>query len=156
MNALENPTVCKLRGLTLPSLTTALVNADNSIDPDHGGVPHGKNQQNAVGGSGGDRKYIAYSTAKFLLSTVRDSADAFPPLKSVAGGLCSILENYEVRATFHTSPKPRRLESCQRAQGNKQAIESLAPRVISLAESLCAPVSDGDAGEELRRKILKR
>ena len=39
----------------------------------------------------------ASSSAKLLLRGVRDSADAFPPLKSVAGGLCFILENYEVR-----------------------------------------------------------
>ena len=38
------------------------------------------------------------ASAKLLLRGVRDSADAFPPLKSVAGGLCFILENYEVRS----------------------------------------------------------
>ena len=37
------------------------------------------------------------SSAKLILRGVRDSADAFGPLKSVAGGLCFILENYEVR-----------------------------------------------------------
>ena len=39
----------------------------------------------------------ATSSAKLILRGVRDSADAFGPLKSVAGGLCFILENYEVR-----------------------------------------------------------
>ena len=38
--------------------------------------------------------------AKLLLHGVRESADAFGPLKSVAGGLCFILENYEVWAPF--------------------------------------------------------
>jgi len=38
----------------------------------------------------------AFATAKLLLRGVRDSADAFGPLKSVAGGLCFILENCEV------------------------------------------------------------
>ena len=38
----------------------------------------------------------ASASAKLLLRGVRDSADAFPPLKSIAGGLCFILENYEV------------------------------------------------------------
>ena len=46
-------------------------------------------------------------TAKLLLRTVRDSADAFPPLKSVAGGLCFILDNYEVWFTSHISLEPR-------------------------------------------------
>ena len=39
----------------------------------------------------------ASSSAKLVLRAVRDSADAFGPLKSVTGGLCFILENYEVR-----------------------------------------------------------
>jgi hypothetical protein len=41
-------------------------------------------------------KSTAWATAKLLLRGVRDSADAFGPLKSVAGGLCFILENCEV------------------------------------------------------------
>jgi len=42
-------------------------------------------------------------SAKLLLRGVRDSADAFGPLKSVAGGLCFILENCEVSSLFlHT------------------------------------------------------
>ena len=41
-------------------------------------------------------KSTALTTAKLLLCGVRDSADAFGPLKSIAGGLCFILENREV------------------------------------------------------------
>jgi hypothetical protein len=37
------------------------------------------------------------SGAKLILYGVRESADAFGPLKSVAGGLCFILDNCEVR-----------------------------------------------------------
>ena len=44
-----------------------------------------------------DWKATASSSAKLVLRAVRDSADAFGPLKSVAGGLCFILENCEVR-----------------------------------------------------------
>ena len=43
-----------------------------------------------------DWKTTASASAKLLLRGVRDSADAFPPLKSIAGGLCFILENCEV------------------------------------------------------------
>ena len=46
-------------------------------------------------------KSTAYASAKLLLRGVRDSADAFGPLKSVAGGLCFILENCEVWASLH-------------------------------------------------------
>ena len=41
-------------------------------------------------------KSTAFVSAILLLRGVRDSADAFGPLKSVAGGLCFILENCEV------------------------------------------------------------
>jgi hypothetical protein len=43
----------------------------------------------------------ASATARLLLHGIRDSADAFGPLKTVAGGLCFILDNCEVR-TPHT------------------------------------------------------
>ena len=43
-----------------------------------------------------DWKSTASASAKLALRGVRDSADAFGPLKSVAGGLCFILENCEV------------------------------------------------------------
>ena len=46
-------------------------------------------------------KATTFATAKLLLRGVRDSADAFGPLKSVAGGLCFILENCEVRSSLH-------------------------------------------------------
>jgi len=44
-----------------------------------------------------DWKSTVSASTKLLLRGVRDSADAFPPLKSVAGGLCFILDNCEVR-----------------------------------------------------------
>ena len=43
-----------------------------------------------------DWKSAASASAKLLLYGVRDSVDAFAPLKSVAGGLCFILGNCEV------------------------------------------------------------
>ena len=58
---------------------------------------------------GSDWKSIVSSTAKTLLRGVRDTADAFPPLKSVAGGLCFILENCEVR-----SPPPSAIRNAYR------------------------------------------
>ena len=46
-------------------------------------------------------KSTASATAKLLLRGVKDSADAFGPLKSVAGSLCFILENCEVWSLPH-------------------------------------------------------
>jgi len=47
-----------------------------------------------------DWKHTTSSAAKLFLRTVERASDAFPPLKSVAGGLCAILDNCEVRSTF--------------------------------------------------------
>ena len=41
-------------------------------------------------------KSTVSATAKLLLRGVNESASAISPLKSVAGGLCFILQNYEV------------------------------------------------------------
>ena len=43
----------------------------------------------------------------------------------------------------------------QRTKANKQAIESLAPRVEELAERLCKPVSEDDVKEQERRMRLE-
>jgi len=50
----------------------------------------------ALGKNRPDLGSTAAASAKLLLRGVRDSADAFGPLKAVAGGLCFILENCEV------------------------------------------------------------
>lgn len=97
----------------------------------------------------------ATATAKLFLRTVKDTSDAFPPLKSVAGSLCAILDNAEVCFASH-SLNPRCSSLSQRTAANAEAIESLAPRVEALAESLCTPVSEGDTKEESRRRILER
>jgi len=44
----------------------------------------------------GPGKSTASATAKLLLHAIKESADAFPLLKSAVGGLCFILDNYEV------------------------------------------------------------
>ena len=73
------------------SLTITSADADNPI-----GLDRSKSQQSATGDSKENWKSTVSATAKLFLCTVRDSADAFPPLKSVVGGLCFILENYQV------------------------------------------------------------
>lgn len=42
-------------------------------------------------------KTLASSGARLILNGVKESADAFGPLKSVTGGLCFIMDNCEVR-----------------------------------------------------------
>ena len=66
-----------------------------------GGGPNTENEN--VGASSAadenrpDWRSTASSSAKLILRAVRDSADAFGLLKSVAGGPCFILENCGVR-----------------------------------------------------------
>ena len=99
-------------------------------------------------------KSTASSSAKLVLRAVRDSSDAFGPLKSVAGGLCFILENCEVR---YPPYKPSvTLTFPKRTKANEQAIESLAPRVKELAERLCKPIREGDVEEGERRTRLEQ
>ena len=61
-------------------------------------------ETSAEGESKSDWKATAASAAKLLLLGVRESADAFGPLKSVAGGLCFILDNCEVETSFISCP----------------------------------------------------
>ena len=83
-----------------PCLTLRLGNADTSAVPDD--IPQdlrpdeNTELNTATNENKSGWKSTAIATAKLLLRGVRDSADAFGPLKSVAGGLCFILENCEV------------------------------------------------------------
>ena len=112
-------------------------------------------QPSAVDGSESNLLSLASSGAKLFLRGVRESADAFGPLKAVAGGLCFILENCEV-----WTPCIVDYLRCswvhKRTKANKQSIETLAPRIDALAESLRAPVPKGDIREQSRRKVLER
>jgi len=129
---------------TVPDPAPEVLHPDESVGT---GAASDKNKPNW--------KSTASASAKLLLRGVRDSADAFGPLKSVAGGLCFILENHEVRSTSRIR-RPQHLQSPQRTKANEQAIESLAPRVKALAELLDAPVSEGDVKERERRNELER
>jgi hypothetical protein len=142
------------RFLTLPSN-----NIDPTPVPDHS--PEGLHPEvSAEPGTVADEKKTDWkstvsATAKLLLRGVRDTADAFGPLKSVAGGLCFLLENYEV---FPVSciPYVQRLQASQQTKTNGQAMESLAPRVKALAEQICGPILEGDTKEEKRRGKLEK
>ena len=114
-----------------------------------------EDQPNGADQGGSNLKSLASSTAKLILRGVKESADAFPPLGSVAGGLCYILDNYEVRPSpgIHYA---QRLRVPQQTKANTQTIESLAPRVKALSASLCASVSENDFKERDRREKLEQ
>jgi len=76
-------------------------NADTSTIPDRtseADVRSNKSTKSNAAANENKRnwKSTAYETAKLLLRGVNDSADIFPPLKSVTASLCFILDNCEV------------------------------------------------------------
>jgi len=78
--------------VSLGNVTASAVpdRAQEDPSPDEGTKPSPAVDENKL-----DWKSTMSSTTK-LLHGVRDSANGFGPLKSVAGGLCLILENCEV------------------------------------------------------------
>jgi hypothetical protein len=157
--AVGNPMVCRCDYPWLLPLIVPSDNTEPSTVPDRAPEVLRPNENVEPSATADTKKSnwksTASATAKLLLRGVRDSADAFGPLKSVASGLCFILENYEVQPSFQIY-YPRRLQVVQQTKANSQAIEALAPRVKALTKLLCAPVSEGDIREELRRKILEQ
>ena len=80
-------------------LTIPLRNIDASVVSDHaqkGLLPEENTKSDAATNKKPSWKATTFATAKLLLRGVTDSADTFGPLRSVAGGLCFILENCEV------------------------------------------------------------
>ena len=68
----------------------------------------------------------ASAAAKLILRGVKESADAFGPLKAVAGGLCFILENCEVQPSSlhvihhaHQNPANKRKQTSNRVPGTQ-------------------------------------
>ena len=126
-----------------------------STQPDH--VPEDIHPNKSVEPSvtaGKNESKPGSPTAK-LLCGVRDSMNAFGPLRSIARALCFILENCMVYPPCHMFG----LECSQYSQQTDmdiRAIELLAPRIRVLSESLCAPIKPGDVNEEERGKRLEQ
>ena len=62
--------------------------------------------QKAAPESGSDWKSTAYATTKLAIDLVKETSDAFPPLKAVAAGLSAILNHCDVS---FVSPRPNDL-----------------------------------------------
>lgn len=95
-----------------------------------------------------------YASAGVVINVLKESSDACTPLKSVAGGLSTILTYYDVRRIYFL--KTITLPSNQQTVANRGSIESLIPRIEGLAESLTEPVPDGEVKEINRREALKQ
>ena len=94
----RSQTVCELLYSKSP-LIDPPDNVENSAIPDQLQEVPSSNQRelNTTDGNRFERwRATASATAKLFLRGTMESADAFPPLKSVVGGLCFILDNWEV------------------------------------------------------------
>ena len=113
----QEPNGMQMTWARIIPLTTVLPRkADNpsTFDPSPLLPSEGKNeQQGSTGDSTGpgaidknksNLKSLVSSTAKLVLRGVKESADAFSPLKSVVGCLCFILDNYKVRRLLNSGP----------------------------------------------------
>ena len=81
-------------------LTGHLDNIDISAIPDkiQDALSSCQSEQDVSDGNKFEQwKSVTSATAKLFLRGVKESVDAFPPLKSVVGGLCFILDNFEVQ-----------------------------------------------------------
>jgi len=77
-------------------------NTDSFAIPDQSqdALGSGKSEPNTTDGNKFKQwKSVASATAKLFLRGVKESADAFPPLKSVVSGLCFIVDNFEVSSS---------------------------------------------------------
>ena len=95
----ENLVVREPYAIQFLPLTISPDNVGNPAIPSHvQEVPRPiQSEPNPLNEGGFDRwKSTASASAKLLLRGVNESADALGPLKSVAGGLCFILDNCEV------------------------------------------------------------
>ena len=100
-------------------------------------------------------KSTLYAGTKIAIDVVKETSDAFTPLKSVAGGISAVLKYYDV-CHYCFSVRSYRSLLNQQAMANRETIGSLVPRMEGLAESLKKPAPNGEVGEIKRREELIR
>ena len=83
-NPAHNATSDLIRSIFKPGKRNRTGSSDDTVDP----RATSKSRSNLVS--------VASSGARLILNGIKESADAFPPLKSAAGALCFILDNCEV------------------------------------------------------------
>ena len=90
-------------------------------------------------GSGSNWK-TAYATTKLAINLVKESADAFPPLKSVVGGLSAILDHCDVRFIFHTTPPAMftTVTENNRLSQNNKSVDAPSRRAGRIAVYACS------------------
>ena len=87
---------CSMCFKTLRTVFRTKKPRQHSVTGSNGTVPVNGHPDTA----GSDWKTTAWNAANVTLRLVKESADAFPPLKAVAGGLCELINNFEVGRLF--------------------------------------------------------
>jgi len=85
--------------ILVPFLIGPPDNANNSVVPDQAqhALSSGMGKLNATWASKFEQwMSVTSATAKLFLRGAKESTDAFPPLKSAVGGLCFIVDSFEV------------------------------------------------------------
>jgi hypothetical protein len=77
---------------------------------------------------------IVFQGFKTALTGVREAADAFPPLKSVAGGLLALIDIAEVREFDHLYCYPQRrcLQTTYQNQEDRAELERRIQAMVSI------------------------
>ena len=82
--------------------------------------------------SGPSKAEIAANVVKTFLCIAKETADAFPPLKSAVGGVCAIIETIDVSKTAVLIDKNVKVKYLQIKKGNEEEIIRLIERTDRL------------------------
>ena len=90
--------------------------------------------------SGSNWKSTAYATTKLVINLLKESADAFPPLKSAVGGVSAILDHCDVRFIFHTTPSTMltAVTANNRLSQNNKSVDAPGRRAGRIAVHACS------------------
>ena len=77
---------------------------------------------------------IGFQVFKTALTGIKEAADAFPPLKSVAGGLLALIDIVEVREFYHLYCYPHRrcLQTTYQNQEDRAELERMIQAMVSI------------------------
>lgn len=98
--------------------------------------------------------HVVSEVAKTCLRALKESSDAFPPLKSLVSGISFFIENYEVsEQTSHYTFLTR----SKKWEQNKETLQRLTIRILRLTHDSKGKMGQvNDSAEVTRREELER
>lgn len=101
------------------------------------------------------KKQRVADATKVLLDIAKESADAFPPLKSCLGGISALINHYDVRF-YRITRLPPLTDTLQQTKDVEDKLESLIPWVAKLKDTVTRGNTDSTQEEAERREQLTR